>query len=83
MTALRDNRITPPPDQAAFRVDFPVWLGMQTKRNRRVIGDLMAGERTQDVSQKFRMSPGRVSQLRREFMEDWRRFCGETPVMAG
>ena len=27
--------------------------------------------------QLFGLSPGRVSQLRRDFMEDWRRFIGE------
>jgi len=42
-----------------------------------VIADLMLGERTLDVADKFGMSAGRVSQLRREFMADWRRFIGE------
>ena len=47
------------------------------ERDRRVVDELMAGGRTKDVSQKFGMSPGRVSQLRRDFMEDWTRFTGE------
>src|SRR5262245_14328397 len=75
---LRDNTVTPPPDQAAFRIDFPRWRGTRSERDRRVIDALMAGGRTQDVSRQFGLTPGRVSQLRRDFLEDWRRFTGET-----
>ena len=34
-------------------------------------------EGTLDLSRRFELSPGRISQLRREFHDDWRRFCGE------
>lgn len=74
---LRDNTQTPVPDQAAFRTDWPAWMVTRTRRDRRIIGDLMAGERTLDVSKKFGLSPGRVSQLRREFQEDWERFTAD------
>ena len=74
---LRDNTQTPVPEQVAFRIDFPLWRCTRTERDRRVIDALMAGGRTRDVSQKFGLSPGRVSQLRRDFLEDWRRFTGE------
>ena len=39
----------------------------------------MLGERTLDVAGKHGLSPGRVSQLRREFLLDWRRYCDEPP----
>jgi hypothetical protein len=42
-----------------------------------VIDALLAGGRTRDVSRRFGLSPGRVSQLRRDFREDWRRFVEE------
>jgi hypothetical protein len=74
---LRDNTQTPVADQVAFRIDFPLWRCTRTERDRRVIDALMAGGRTKDVSQRFGLSPGRVSQLRRDFLEDWRRFTGE------
>jgi hypothetical protein len=74
---LRDNTQTPVADQVAFRIDFPVWRCTRSERDRRVIDALMAGGRTGDVSQMFGLSPGRVSQLRRDFMEDWRRFIDE------
>jgi hypothetical protein len=76
--ALLDNRQTPPPDQAAFRLDFPAWLSTRTVRDRRVINDLMRGERTLQVSQRYGLSPGRVSQLRSEFHADWNHFCADT-----
>ena len=43
---LRDNTLTPPPDQAAFRIDFPVWLTTHSERDRRLIDHLLVGERT-------------------------------------
>ncbi len=76
--ALRDNTRTPPPEQAAFRLDFPAWRLTRTERDRRVIDELMRGERTKDVCRKFGLTAGRISQLRREFQADWTRFCGES-----
>ena len=75
--ALRDNTQSPPPDAAAFRCDFPLWLGARTERDRAMALDLMAGERTMDLARRFGLSPGRVSQMRRELHDDWRRFHGE------
>ena len=72
---LRDNTQTPVPDQVCFRLDFPAWLCSRSERDRRVIEDLMRGEGTLDVADKHGLSPARVSQLRREFREDWRQFC--------
>jgi hypothetical protein len=74
--ALRDNTQTPPPEQVAFRLDFPAWLRTRTERDRRLAEDLMTGERTSDVSTKYGLSPARISQLRRDFHQDWSHFCG-------
>ena len=75
--ALRDNTRTPPPDQAAFRVDFPAWLATLTGRERRLIRAMARNERTLDLSKRFEVAPARISQLRRELHDDWRRYCGE------
>ena len=74
---LRDNTVTPPPDAASFRIDFRDWLRTRTDRDRRIIDDMMCDERTLDLARKHGISPGRISQLRRAFMEDWERFYGE------
>ena len=75
--ALHENTRSPVPDQVAFRLDFPAWINSLSDRDRRVVEDLMMSERTLDVARKHGLSPGRVSQLRREFMDGWLAFCGE------
>jgi hypothetical protein len=80
LEALIDNTITPPPDQAAFRLDFPRWLESLGQRKRELARDLMSGERTGEVAARHGLSQGRVSQIRTELLLDWRRFHGETAL---
>jgi hypothetical protein len=75
--SLADNTVTPPPDVAAFRVDFPRWLGLLRERDRRLAAELMIGERTSVAAGRFGMSRARVSQVRRKLCQDWSRFHGE------
>jgi hypothetical protein len=75
--ALMENTDTPVPEQVSFRVDFPQWRRARCHRDRAMIDRMMLGERTLDLSKKFGVSPGRVSQLRREFHDDWQRFRGD------
>jgi hypothetical protein len=77
--ALHDNTQTPVDEQVMFRLDFPAWRRTRTDRDRRVIDDLMVGERTADVASKYGLSPARVSQLRRDLHADWQQFCGGSP----
>jgi hypothetical protein len=65
------------PEQVSFRLDFPCWLRTRTSRDRKLINDMLQDERTLDLAKKHGLSAGRVSQLRREFMASWERFCGE------
>jgi hypothetical protein len=74
---LRDNTQSPVPDQAIFRIDFPAWLDTLTGRERRLIRAMARNERTKDLSKTFQLSPGRISQLRKEFKGAWTRFCGD------
>jgi hypothetical protein len=75
--ALHDNTRSDVADQAAFRIDFPVWLLTCTGRDRRIIGDMLRETRTLDLARKYRLSEGRISQLRRKYCEEWRQFHGE------
>jgi hypothetical protein len=77
--ALHDNTRSPVDEQVCFRIDFPAWRLTRAERDRRVLDDLMLGERTLDVAGKYGLSPGRVSQLRRELHADWEFFCAEPP----
>jgi hypothetical protein len=74
---LRDNTITPVADQVQFRIDWPAWLATLTGRERRLIRAMARNERTKDLSRQFELSPARISQLRREFHDDWHRFLGD------
>lgn len=75
---FEDHR-TPVADQAAFRCDFPAWLGTLSRRNRGLAELLARGESTSRAARRFRLSPARVSQLRREFAQSWQRFHGDEP----
>jgi hypothetical protein len=77
---LHDNAVTPVPDQVAFRVDFRDWRRTRTYRDRLIMEALILGDRTCDVSKRFGLTPGRVSQLRKEFRDDWALFTGDLPA---
>jgi hypothetical protein len=74
---LRDNTITPPDQQAAFRIDYPTWLSQLAERNRAIAEDMTLDLGTQELASRHRVSPGRISQLRRELHADWLHFHGE------
>ena len=76
---LKDNTLTPVPEQAAFRVDWPTWLATRTARDREIIQEMGKNERTQDLASKFGVSPARISQLRRDYHQDWCGFCEDAP----
>ena len=77
---LIDNRRSPVPDQAAFRIDFPRWLETLPERDRDIVLRLCQGERPVDVARHHGITRGRVSQLRRELHDGWLRFHGELPL---
>jgi hypothetical protein len=82
MEAVVEDLHTPVFDQVQFRCDFPAWLGTLRRRDRRIAETLAVGNRTQDVARKFKVSEGRISQLRRELAESWAQFVGDNPTDA-
>ncbi len=72
--ALTDCRRGRVPELAAFRIDFPAWRACIKHRDRAVLDALASGDSTSDVAERFGISPSRVSQLRREFLESWQSF---------
>ena len=74
---LRDGTQSPPDEQAAFRVDFPEWLSRLGERTRRIAQDMTLDIGTLDLASRHRLSPARISQLRRELHANWLRFHGE------
>lgn len=74
---LVEDRKTRPADIAACRIDFRNWLATLNVRDQKVAEALAAGSSTGEVAERFGISPGRVSQLRRELHEGWCEFHGE------
>ena len=70
---VEDDR-TPIADQVAFRIDFPKWLGLLSKRDRLIAEALATGHSTSEVAAQFRLSSGRISQMRREYFKSWQRL---------
>jgi DNA-directed RNA polymerase specialized sigma24 family protein len=64
------------PDQAGFHVDFLDWLATQPERKRQIVKALVIGDTTAEIAQRFGLSPGRISQIKRELRESWREFQG-------
>jgi hypothetical protein len=62
------------PDTVAFRLDFASWLAALSRRNRRIIRALCAGEPALAVAARHGLSAGRVSQLRRSYARAWDDF---------
>jgi hypothetical protein len=77
---VEDRRATPA-DVAATRLDFAAWLQTLRRKERRVAELLSTGESTKVAARRFRISPARISQLRRELRNCWLTFQGE-PVAA-
>jgi hypothetical protein len=79
---ITNNHSTPIPEQVHFRIEFPRWLRAQTLRNRQIAEALSVGYTTAEVARQFRISSGRVSQLRREFCASWNRLTGDNDVLS-
>ena len=77
-----EDRSCTPAELAASRIDFDEWLRGLSAKRRRIAATLAAGESTIGAARKFGLSPGRISQLRRELDEDWRAFHGEPVACA-
>jgi hypothetical protein len=62
---------TPVADQAAFRIDFPQFLRSLSHRDRRLAYFLGVGNSAKEAAAKFKLSPGRITQLRQQWCREW------------
>lgn len=77
---LIEDRRCGPFDIVRTKLDFAAWLRSLPTRLRRIAKTLANGERTRDVARQFRLSQGRISQIRSELLASWRRFIGEADL---
>jgi hypothetical protein len=76
---LIEDRSVTPAELACSRLDVTRWLQTLAPRDRRLAETLALGETTGRAAKKFRISPARISQKRRQLCMDWQAFQGETP----
>ena len=69
-------------DLVAIKLDFVAWLNSLCSRTRRIAMDLAQGFSTSEVASKYRVSAGRISQIRRELEDAWRQFQSEPALAA-
>ena len=82
LEVLLEDRHAGPAEVAAMRMDFAAWLQLLPRRLRRIATFLAGGETTTAAAQRFHLSLGRISQLRKELFHAWQRFQGEEPAAA-
>ena len=78
---VEDKRSTPA-DIATTRLDFKAWLRRLDRPKRTAAKLLAGGAATSDAAKRLRLSPSRISQLRRQLKEDWAAFQGESLELA-
>ena len=71
---------TPVLDQVVFRIDVPEFLHRLSERDRQIAQALALGHAAVAVARQFGVSPGRVTQLRQKWADEWRVFHKETPT---
>jgi hypothetical protein len=71
---LRDNTLTPVPDQVAFRIDWPAFFATLTDRDRKLADFLAQGHSGTAAAARFGISSARVTQLRKHWRRNWLRY---------
>jgi hypothetical protein len=77
LEVLIEDKRSGPAETAAARLDVGEWFRRLSRRDRRIAGALAVGGSTGEVARRFRVSPARISQKRRQFLDSWRDFQGE------
>jgi hypothetical protein len=71
------------PDQVAAKLDVRAWFATLTKRMNQIAKDLAFGCSTNEVAQKYGVTAGRISQLRRMLEDSWAAFQQEPSPTIG
>jgi hypothetical protein len=79
---VEDRRHGDPASVAAARIDIGEWLATMSSVRRKLAECLAAGTTTIEAARLFNLTPGRISQLRKEFQTSWSTFHGESPLAA-
>ena len=75
-TLVEDKRASVA-DQVAAKLDVGAWFATLTRKMKQIAGDFAFGCSTSEVANKYGVTPGRISQLRRTLEESWLAFQQE------
>jgi hypothetical protein len=75
LRAMQD-REAGPADLVACALDTAAWLSHLDERKRSMALDMMAGQSTSELADKYGITAGAISQMRRKLVEDYTRFVG-------
>jgi FixJ family two-component response regulator len=73
-----EDKRAPVADQVAAKMDIGAWFATLTRRMRQIAKDLAFGCTTSEVAEKYGVTAGRISQLRRTLEASWVAFQQET-----
>jgi hypothetical protein len=73
---LLEDKATPVLDQAAFRIDWSMFLGQQTDRTRSCMALLAEGHKRCEVADRMGTTPPAVTQRMARVEREWDRFQG-------
>jgi len=76
---VADRRATPA-ELAVCRLDFAAWWSRRSRSQRRIAAALTAGSTTSETARAFRLTAGRISQLRRELEANWHKLRASARV---
>jgi hypothetical protein len=79
---LLEDKHAGPFDIVRTKLDFAGWLRSLPLRLRRIAKFLANGATTTDAAEKFGVSLGRISQIRKELKAAWHAFVGDDPEVA-
>lgn len=77
-----EDRRAGPAAVASTRIDFAAWLRSLCRRERKIATTLAQGESTGATAKRFKVSSGRISQIRAELKQSWQAFQAESEVGA-
>jgi DNA-directed RNA polymerase specialized sigma24 family protein len=80
---LLEDKTTPVPDQAAFRVDLSEFMTQQSDRTRQAMALLAAGYRQTEVADRLGCTPSAICQRVKRAEREWMAWQAEPDIPPG
>jgi len=65
-------------DAVQVKIDYEAWHTSLSPKDQSIVTDLSYGYTTNEVSRKYGVSAGLISQYRKRYYKDWNDFIGDT-----